>query len=175
MDLKPRRKVVVSETVPLKRKTLSTLIESIETLFSRKDKPTRILYQRGEDLQVEIPRLVETENLDLESGLVTPYQVVRQHCEIEVFDEINDDPLLQVCRILARLRKGGDSPTGIVVCSAGLLSTWVPQVDVSSAFGIPVYEDPDAPENFVFFCGSADGGTMVRDFEKVVACEVRRT
>lgn len=173
MELKPRRKVVVAETVPLERKTLSALLSSIEALFSRKDKPTRILYQKGEDLQVEVPRLVDTEELGLESGLVTPYQVVRQHCELEIFDEINDDPLLQVCRILARLREGAD-PVGVVVPNTEILSAWVPQVDVAAVFGIPVYEDPDAPENFVFFCGSTTG-TMVRDFEKAIACEVRRT
>lgn len=173
MELKPRRKVVVAETVPLERKTLSALLSSIEALFSRKDKPTRILYQKGEDLQVEVPRLVDTEELGLESGLVTPYQVVRQHCELEIFDEINDDPLLQVCRILARLREGTD-PVGVVVPNTEILSAWVPQVDVAAVFGIPVYEDPDAPENFVFFCGSTTG-TMVRDFEKAIACEVRRT
>jgi hypothetical protein len=157
----------------LERKTLSALLSSIEALFSRKDKPTRILYQKGEDLQVEVPRLVDTEELGLESGLVTPYQVVRQHCELEIFDEINDDPLLQVCRILARLREGTD-PVGVVVPNTEILSAWVPQVDVAAVFGIPVYEDPDAPENFVFFCGSTTG-TMVRDFEKAIACEVRRT
>lgn len=173
MELKPRRKVVVAETVPLERKTLSALLSSIEALFSRKDKPTRILYQKGKDLQVEVPRLVDTEELGLESGLVTPYQVVRQHCELEIFDEINDDPLLQVCRILARLREGTD-PVGVVVPNTEILSAWVPQVDVAAVFGIPVYEDPDAPENFVFFCGSTTG-TMVRDFEKAIACEVRRT
>jgi hypothetical protein len=173
VELKPRRKVVVAETVPLERKTLSALLSSIEALFSRKDKPTRILYQKGEDLQVEVPRLVDTEELGLESGLVTPYQVVRQHCELEIFDEINDDPLLQVCRILARLREGTD-PVGVVVPNTEILSAWVPQVDVAAVFGIPVYEDPDAPENFVFFCGSTTG-TMVRDFEKAIACEVRRT
>jgi hypothetical protein len=173
VELKPRRKVVVAETVPLERKTLSALLSSIEALFSRKDKPTRILYQKGEDLQVEVPRLVDTEELGLESGLVTPYQVVRQHCELEIFDEINDDPLLQVCRILARLREGAD-PVGVVVPNTEILSAWVPQVDVAAVFGIPVYEDPDAPENFVFFCGSTTG-TMVRDFEKAIACEVRRT
>lgn len=173
MELKPRRKVVVAETVPLERKTLSALLSSIEALFSRKDKPTRILYQKGEDLQVEVPRLVDTEELGLESGLVTPYQVVRQHCELEIFDEINDDPLLQVCRILVRLREGAD-PVGVVVPNTEILSAWVPQVDVAAVFGIPVYEDPDAPENFIFFCGSTTG-TMVRDFEKAIACEVRRT
>ena len=173
MELKPRRKIVVAETVPLERKTLSALLSSIEALFSRKDKPTRILYQKGEDLQVEVPRLVDTEELGLESGLVTPYQVVRQHCELEIFDEINDDPLLQVCRILARLREGTD-PVGVVVPNTEILSAWVPQVDVAAVFGIPVYEDPDAPENFVFFCGSTTG-TMVRDFEKAIAYEVRRT
>lgn len=173
MELKPRRKVVVAETVPLERKTLSALLSSIEALFSRKDKPTRILYQKGEDLQVEVPRLVDTEELGLESGLVTPYQVVRQHCELEIFDEINDDPLLQVCRILVRLREGTD-PVGVVVPNTEILSAWVPQVDVAAVFGIPVYEDPDAPENFIFFCGSTTG-TMVRDFEKAIACEVRRT
>jgi hypothetical protein len=173
VELKPRRKIVVAETVPLERKTLSALLSSIEALFSRKDKPTRILYQKGEDLQVEVPRLVDTEELGLESGLVTPYQVVRQHCELEIFDEINDDPLLQVCRILARLREGAD-PVGVVVPNTEILSAWVPQVDVAAVFGIPVYEDPDAPENFVFFCGSTTG-TMVRDFEKAIACEVRRT
>jgi hypothetical protein len=174
MDLKPRRRVVVTETVPLERKTLAALLNSIEMLFSRKDKPTRILYQKGEDLQVEVPRLVETEELGLESGLITPYQVVRQHCELEIFDEINDDPLLQVCRVFVRLREGEIDPTGIVVPNFGLLSAWVPQVDVAAVFGIPIYEDPDAPENFVFFCGSTTG-TMVRDFEKAIACEVRRT
>lgn len=170
MNLKPRRKVMVSEVVPLQRQTVQGLVSAIETLFAGKDKPTRILYQKGEDLQVEIPRLMdaETEELGLDSGLLTPYQIVRQYCELDIIEADKSDPLHLVCSAVADLRKQGMTLAGVVVAEEAVLTDWLRNVSLTEVFGVSVYVDTQAPSNTVFLCGSSKGA-LIRDFERATA------
>lgn len=175
MELKPRRKVVTSEAIPLPRQTVQALVSAIETLFTAKDKPTRILYQKGEDLLVEIPRLItESEDgVDLDSGLLTPYQVVRQYCELEII-ESRDEGVVTLCRMMETARAGGMTIAGVVIRTADSLEEWIPRINVGAAFGVPVYVDPETPRDVVFLCSSSRS-TMIRDFEKAVAFQIKES
>lgn len=170
MELQPRRKVVVSQTVPLPRNTVPALISTIETLFTAKDRPTRMLYQKGEDLLVEIPKLIDEDPDARESGLLTPYQVVRQHCEVDIFDADQDDALRTFCAMITQLRKTCPIVSGVVVSSEQLLARWLTGINVEAVFGVTVYVDPDAPKNVVFLCGSTRSA-LIRDFENTVAIQ----
>lgn len=168
MDLRRRSRVLISEEVPLPRNTVPALMEALGAIFTRKDKPARLLYVRGESLQVETSRLVDDDELPgLDSGLLTPYQMVRQHCEIDIMEH-KATPLLTACLSAARARKQAEMLSGIVVPSADLLEDWLPGVPIGEILGVPVHVDPDAPDGYVFFCSSTKG-TMIRDFEQAVA------
>jgi hypothetical protein len=170
VELRRRRKIIVSEEVALPRQTVQGLMEALGALFSRKEKPTRLFYARGEALQVETPRMLEESDLaDLDSGLLTPFQMVRQHCELDIF-EARESPLLTACLAAAKARKAAEQLTGVVVPDADLLEDWLPGVPIGEVFGVPVYVDPETPDGYVVFCSSSKG-RMVRDFEQAVACE----
>jgi hypothetical protein len=175
VELKPRRKVITSEAVPLPRPTVQVLLSTIEALFAAKDKPTRILYQKGEDLLVETPRLVAENDdaVELNSGLLTPYQVIRQHCELDILDG-RDEGVVTLCRMMESARAGGFLVSGVVTSTPDLLEEWVPRVNVGAAFGVPVYVDPETPRDVVFLCSSSRS-TMIRDFERAIAFQIKET
>lgn len=172
MDVQ-RHRVVVSQSVSLPRATVPVLLSTIESLFSGKDKPVRLLYQKGEDLQVEYLRLRDSESggpeLNLDSGLLTPYQVVRQYCDVSVVaeDDFGEDKLRYFCALIAQFRKRCPFVTGLVLRRSDDLLEWA-GADLPASFGIPVYEDPDAPNNMVFLCGSTKGSLLV-EFELAIA------
>lgn len=144
-------------------------MDALGSLFGRKDKPTRLLYVKGEALQVETPKLLDAPDIEgLDSGLFTPYQAIRQHCEVDVM-ETEASPLMAACLAVAKVRGQADVLSGVVIQSKDSLDDWLPGVKLDEIFGIPVYIDPETPEGFVFFCSSSRS-TMVRDFEQAVAC-----
>jgi hypothetical protein len=172
--LRRQSRVLVSEDVPLPRSTVQALVETIEAIFSRKDKPTRLLYVKGQDLAIETPTLATPTELEgLESGLFTPYQFIRQHCEIAILDPENT-PLLTACVAAVRARKAAAILSGIVVSLPETLEDWIPGVPLDEVFGVPVYVDPEVPDGVVFFCSSS-AGTLIRDFEQAVACHTSRS
>lgn len=172
--LRRQLKVLVTEEVPLPRNTVQALLETLTTLFSRRAKPTRLLYVKGQALVLETPTIVPPSDLEgLESGLFTPYQIIRQHCEISIM-EPEATPLLTACIAAGKARAAAEKLSGIVVPLPSTLEDWIPGVSLSDIFGVPVYVDPEGPEDVVFFCSSA-GGPMIRDFEQAVACYITRS
>jgi hypothetical protein len=173
MDLKPRRRVIVSETVPVPQQTVRSLIATITNLFEAKDRPIRMLYRKGKDIEIEVARLVDdTDEVQLDSGLLTPFQVVRQHCELDLIEHDVSGPLLTLCRMMAEARKRAPIISGVVVSSETILVDWLGTLSIPEIFGVPVYVDPEAPKGMVFICSSSTG-TMIRDFEQAVACSVQ--
>jgi hypothetical protein len=167
-----RHRVVVSQTVPLSKPTVAVLLSTLEGIFHNKDKPIRLLYEKGEDLQVEFSVLrpaEEAPELNMDSGLLTPYQVVRQYCDVSVVADrdIGQDNLRVFCKMAEKLRRMCPIISGIILRRAEDLQEWS-GTDLSAAFGIPVYEDPDTPKNTIFLCGSTKS-TMLRDFESAIA------
>jgi hypothetical protein len=170
--MEPPRKTVVSRRVPLPTKTVTGLLETVGALMAAKDKPTRILYQRGEDLYVEVPEFVEP--ADIGAGLVTPYQMVRQHCDVTIMHAEylpTQDPLRAFCELILELRKTARLFTAVVVPSLGTLRKWLP-IDISQVFGVPILVDADTPAETIFLCGSTHGD-MIKDFECAVAVQLR--
>jgi hypothetical protein len=107
----------------------------------------------------------------LEDSLLTPYQMVRQHSELEIQEAI-DDPLIACCQAVQDLRKGGVPLTFIIVSDSASLAAWLPDgVELSALFGVVLFTDPDTPEDVLFFCGSQES-PMIRDVEKSICCRM---
>lgn len=167
MEPKTVHRVLVSRRVPVPSKTVSGLLGVLEQVLSAKNKPTRILYKRGEDLYVEALELTDRRPED--GGFVTPYQMVRQHCDLTVTDLQYlpaKEPLHTFCDQVVEVRKSAPLFTAVVVPARETLTRWLP-VDVSLVFGVPVLVDPEAPDNSVIFCASSVGD-LVADFEAAV-------
>lgn len=168
MDLKERKKIRVTETLPISRPTVTGLLDAFRDAFKGKDKPVRVLYNKGEDLIIE--RSILTDSERLEDGLLTPYQMIRQHSELEI-QEVIPDPLLACCSAVQELRRKSFPLTFVVVYSIKALNEWLPTADLADLFGVDVFEDPDAPDECLFFCGSALS-PMIRDIEQTICCRM---
>lgn len=169
MEIKEKRRVRVTETLPISRPTVTGLLETFQEAFRGKDKPVRVLYSKGEDLLVE--RSVMREEGDSESPFLTAYQMVRQHSELEI-QEIKGSPLLAACTAVQDLRDQKSPLTFVVVFSYEALSSWLPKdVDLEKLFGVNLFADPEAPEDCIFFCGSSIS-PMIRDVEKAICCRM---
>lgn len=170
MELREKRRVRVTEKIPISRPTVTGLIETFQTAFRGKDKPVRVLYCKGEDLLIERAVLQDADKEE-DSGFLTPYQMIRQHAELEI-QEILEDPLMAACIAVQELRKSGVPLTFIVVMSMDSVRGWLPrEIDLSDLLGVEVFVDPDAPEDCVFFCGS-QVSPMIRDIEKAICCRM---
>lgn len=168
MEIKERRRVLVTEALPISRPTVTGLFETLEHAFKGKDKPVRVLYTKGEDLLIERTVLRAP---DEDSSLLTPYQMVRQHAELEILSS-EKDPVVQCCMASQSLQEDKAPLKFVVVWDFEALRTWLPKgVDLGKAFGVEVYVDPDAPESCIFFCGSAIS-PMIRDIERAICCRM---
>jgi hypothetical protein len=143
-------------------------METFQAAFQGKDKPVRVLYSKGEDLIVERTVLVS----DSEDGdpFLTPYQMIRQHAEIEIQEAI-DNPVLACCKAAQEVRRQGFSLIGVVCRTTTEVTSWIVELDISNTFGVEIYTDPECPEGCLFFCGSLSG-PMIRDFEKAILCRM---
>jgi len=168
MELKERRKVRVTETLEIQRPTVNGLMETFQQAFKGKNKPVRVLYSKGEDLLIERSVLV---NQDEESSLLTPYQMVRQHADLEI-QEVIDNSLIACCVAAQQLRKDGAPLTFIVTANMAELREWLPDgIDLAEMFGVEVFIDADTPESCIFMCGSVIS-PMIRDIEKAICCRM---
>ena len=169
MELRERRRVRVTETIPLSRPTVPGLIETFQEAFSGKDKPIRVLYTKGEDLIVE--RSMLTEEGDDAETFLTPYQMVRQHSELEI-QETHQDSLLASCLACQEIRNQGFDLTALVCRDLQEVKSWLPDmIDIEKTFGVTVYVDPECPEGCLFFCGSTSS-PMIRSIEKSILCRM---
>lgn len=168
MELKEKRRVLVTETVPISRPTVTGLVETFQQAFRGKDKPVRVLYSKGEDLLVE--RSVLKDEDDPESTFLTPYQMIRQHSELEI-QEIMENSLFACCKAVQELRETHPLQF-IVVGEAETLTAWLPKgIDLRRLFGVELFVDPDTPDDCLFFCGS-QVSPMIRDIEKSICCRM---
>tara|TARA_Y100000034_G_scaffold136006_1_gene210233 strand:- start:1374 stop:1889 length:516 start_codon:yes stop_codon:yes gene_type:complete len=169
--IEPKKKLVLTtETVPLPRQTVSGLIETLQMVFSDKaqGKPIRILYTKGEDLIVE--RTVSISAMP-EDPFLTPYEMIRQHAEIEILETLGD-PLMLCCKAAQRLGDEDKEITALVCRSKAEVSAWFPSgLQISQVFSVPLMEDSDCQEGCLFFCGSTIS-KMIRDIEYAVLCRM---
>jgi hypothetical protein len=143
-------------------------METFKLAFSGKDKPIRLLYTKGEDLVVERSSLASEEADD---PFVTPYQMIRQHAELEILESANT-PLLTASLAVQEVRRQGFELTAIVCRTVKEIQAWLPdELNSSHVFGAEVFVDPDCPEEHVFFCGSGLS-SMIRDIEKSILCRM---
>ena len=170
MELKERRKVRVTETLEIQRPTVNGLMETFQQAFRGKNKPVRVLYSKGEDLLVERSVVIEQGESE-ESSLLTPYQMVRQHADLEIQESI-DNSIVACCVAAQSLRKTGAPLTFIVTSNMAALREWLPDgIDLSEIFGVEVFIDTDTPESCIFMCGSVIS-PMIRDIEKAICCRM---
>lgn len=168
MELKETRKVRVTETLEIQRPTVTGLMETFQQAFKGRNKPVRVLYSKGEDLLVERTVTVPEEE---ESSLLTPYQMVRQHADLEI-QEVMPLSLVACCTAVQELRKSGSPLTFIVVSDKEELQAWLPKgIDLADLFGVELFVDSDAPESCIFMCGSVIS-PMIRDIEKAICCRM---
>jgi len=157
----------VSESLDLPRHTVPALLEVLEGVFRSEDKPSRVLYTRGEPLLVERNVLVPEEGEDF---FLTPYEMVRQHADLEIWPESGGDrsPVLNVLHAVQSLRNNTDL-TFLVCSSRRGLDGWIANgasdpIVIGKTLGVSVLEDPDCPPGCVFICGSRRS-SMIRDVE----------
>lgn len=166
-ELKLERRVAVSESVPLNRPTVQALCEAITSLFRGRDKPIRILYTKGEGLLVE--KMVPESLVPAESTFLTPYQMVRQHAEVEILESL--PPAQMLCRAAMALADKGHAPTLILSRDRDVVDRWFPEGRIDTILRLPFFEDLDCPEGYVVLAGSQTG-EMLGQIEYAVMCKL---
>jgi len=169
--IEPKKKTVLAtENIPIPRQTVAGLVEVLQAVFSdrTRGKPVRVLYTKGEELQVE--RSV-TKSEFPEDPFLTPYEMIRQHAELEIL-EAGKDQMAMSCKAAQRIGEEGYDLKSIVCRNKEEITAWFPQeFKIQHIFRVPVYEDPDCPEGCLFFCGSRVS-EMIRDIEYAVLCRM---
>jgi hypothetical protein len=169
--IEPKKKtVLVAETVPIPRQTVSGLIETLQAVFSSRSagKPVRVLYNKGEDLLVE--RMVLASDLP-DNPFLTPYEMIRQHSELEIL-EMGGGPVVGSCKAAQRIGEEGYELKNIVCHNVREVESWFSsELQIRHVFRVPIHEDPDCPEGCIFFCGSRVS-EMIRDIEYAVLCRM---
>ena len=162
-------RVRVTESLPISRPTVNGLVEAFQDAFRGKDKPVRVLYTKGEDLLVE--RSVLATGGEEDATFVTPYQMIRQHADLEI-QEIVDSSLLACCIAVQELQNHRTPATFLVAQDMEQLSAWLPKnIRIERLFGVQLFIDPEAPEDCLFFCGSQIS-PMIKDVEKAICCRM---
>lgn len=162
------RYVTVSETVTLHRNTVEGLIDTIKEVFSSKEKPIRIVYNKNEPLVVD--RRVREEMAG--AGIsVSAYQMVRQHSDIEIIDAI-EDPLRTIALASQSLSQRDAKLICIVVNNKMDAYDWFDrQIRPEKMLNTDLVEDPECPDNCMFLCGSKSG-ISIKDIEYSILCRM---
>jgi hypothetical protein len=143
------------------------LCEAIVGLFKRPDKPTRILYTKGEGLLVE--RTVPESKVPEDSPFVTPYQMVRQHAEVEIIE--SGTPAEMLCRAATAMAARDYQATMFIARSRDVVDRWFTDGRVDVILRLPFFEDTDCPEGFLVLAGSQTG-VMMAQIEYAVLCRM---
>ena len=153
--------VTVSESVDLQRHTVEGLIDTIKEVFSdRESKPIRIVYTKNEPLVVD--RRIRQELAG--GGLLSAYQMVRQHSEIDIVDSTEDT--VRTLAVSAQNLAHKSAKTVCIVVNnlfdtyAWFDSTLRPEKMLNTS----IVEDPECPEKCLFLCGSKTGQS-IKDIE----------
>jgi len=154
--------VTVSETVELHRNTVEGLIDTIKEVFSSKDsKPIRIVYTKNEPLVVD--KRIRQE-LAGAGALVSAYQMVRQHSDIEIVDNVHD-PIRNVALASQSLSQKAAKIVCIVVNNMFDTYSWFDkELRPEKMLNTEIIEDPECPEKCLFLCGSKSG-VAIKDIE----------
>lgn len=160
--------VTVSETVEIERPTVEGLIDTIKGVFSSNSKPLRIVYVKNEPLTVD--KRIRKE-LASSSSLMSAYQMIRQHSDIEILEDF-EDPLRKCAEASNLLASSGFSLSHIVCSNKFTLYSWFDKkLRPDKVFNVPLIEDSDCQEDCFFFCGSTSGKS-VKDIEFAVLCRM---
>lgn len=153
--------VTVSETVPLRRNTVEGLIDTIKEVFSDKDrKPVRLVYNKNEPLIVD--RRIRKELAG--DSMVTAYQMVRQHSDIEIV-ETSADPVRTLAKAAQSLSQKLAKTVCIVVNNKFTAYAWFDsELRPERMLNTIIIEDPECPDDCLFLCGSTTG-MSVKDIE----------
>ena len=162
-------KVLVSEKVPLPQATLNGLLEAIRQAFQGEFRVVGLLYRRGEDLVVE--RQVPATSTKDQPTFKGPYECIRQYAQIRLFEDGTLSPTDRLCRAAMILHDKKMPVTGIVTRSPVRLANWLGGVKAEQVLRVPIFEDPDAPDNRVFICGALNG-PAISDVEYAVVCRM---
>jgi len=167
-SLSKESRVLVSERVAIPRPTIQGLFEAIRTAFSMDHGVSRLQYTKGEPLIVE--RIIPASSVPKDSSFVTPYQMVRQHAEIEIL-EPTETPIEAVCKAMDLLAEEGYSPTYLVTLQRREVRQWFQAGRIDLLLRLPFAEDGECPEGLLFVCGS-QSGPLMGQIEYAVACRM---
>ena len=153
--------VTVSETVELRRNTVEGLIDTIKEVFADKDsKPVRLVYNKNEPLIVD--RRIRKELAG--ATMLTSYQMVRQHSEIDIIDSV-EDPVRTLAKAAQSLSQKRAKTICIVVNNKFTAYAWFDsELRPEKMLNTAIVEDPECPEDCLFLCGSSSGFS-VKDIE----------
>ena len=161
--------VTVSETIPLPRNTVEGLIETWQEVFSSKEsKPFRVVYSKNEPLVVD--RRVRSEMAG--QGIqVSAYEMVRQHSDIEIVDEVSN-PI----RCLAKAAQAMSNRDAKLVCLVTnnkfeAYAWFDEEIRPEKMLNTVLIEDPDCPDNCLFVCASKSGSS-IKDIEYATLCRM---
>lgn len=167
-ELGLERRVPVTEKVPLPRQTVPALIEAIEGIFRQKEKPTRILYEKGGPLIVE--KLVAESAVPEDAEFITGYQMVRQFADTEILEAGN--PLEMLCQAAMRFAETDHEPSILLTRTKSKVEKWFPVGKVDKILRVPLVEDSDCPEGYLVFAGGRPGETMLSQIEYAIFCKL---
>ena len=168
-ELGIERRIVVSETHELTRQSVQGLCEAILGAYrASKNKPVRLFFEKGESLVVE--RLVPESEAQKDSAFLTPYQMVRQHADIEIL-EMEDSAVSSVCAAASLLAEKGFTATLLVAGTRKAVDAWFPHGKIDAILRLPFLEDPDCPDGVLVFCGS-QAGNMLSQIEYAIVCRM---
>ena len=161
--------VTVSESIPLHRNTVEGLIDTIKEVFSEK-KPVRFVYTKNEPLVVD--RRIRQE-LAASQGLVSAYQMVRQHSDIDI-QASSGEPLRDLALASQKLASEGYKLVCLVSNNKFEAYSWFDTtIRPDKMLNLDLIEDPECPENCLFIAGSKSG-TNIKDIEASVLCRMEK-
>ena len=186
MDAAQTPRVLTSEVYEIPKNasgktTIHELVASMRVVFAA-DRPRveRMLYERGRPLLVERfgpPRSdgAGEETPDVLDAFLTPYQMVRQHADLDVQEDAFF-PLEALARAAQSLAERDCTPSMLVCRRGSDVRTWTKALAglrVEDIWQIPLIEDPEVDPERVYLAGSASGRKMIRDITAAVQCSMR--
>lgn len=163
----------MTEERAIPKSTVPALLEAFRESFAAPFKVERLVYERGRP-SFTVERLVPEDSLgpeDVGAEFLTPYQMVRQHSDLEVQEPV-DDPLEAVGRAVQQLSTRGYRLTMFVCESRDVVRAWMRRdLRVEDIWQVPLVEDPDAHDRGLFVIGSKTG-TLIKDIEAAVLCRI---
>lgn len=161
---KPMEHVVVADTVSIDKQTIGSLVDSVRRAFRGEFRPISISWTKGEDLQVE--RRVPSDTAT-ESPFLTPWEMVRQHSEMDVWVSEGEQPLYIMSKAAQKLVSDGNRVTAVLVQNSDKLEEWFSDIRVEMVMQVPLLVDPECPEGILCLCASTIG-TLLGHVERSI-------